>query len=280
MVIEMEQKCRHCLQNSKTRRKRCVNSQTMNIVLLPIGWETHSSPEMGASPQDIINFQVLDNSDILIGVFWTRLGTPTEDYQSGTVEEIEKHILSGKTTMLYFSDRTIKPSAIDREQDDKLKNFKESCYKRGLCSTYDDLDKFKEQLYGHLTNTVNRIQPVTVNHGNMEVSPHKFNEMSVGEIVLLKYAILNTNGEILRTSTFYDGGIIQTHNLKYTEIEDRRKFAKIDSALRGLVLKGLMEKVGIKGQMFKVTGHGYDFADNIQESMLNDYIALIENNDF
>ena len=37
-----------------------VNSQRRNIVLLPVGWETHSSPEMGQSPQDIINDQVLE----------------------------------------------------------------------------------------------------------------------------------------------------------------------------------------------------------------------------
>ena len=37
-----------------------VHSESRNIVLMPIGWESHSSPEMGGSPQDIINKQVLD----------------------------------------------------------------------------------------------------------------------------------------------------------------------------------------------------------------------------
>lgn len=36
-----------------------VHSNTRKIVLLPIGWESHSSPEMGASPQSIINNQIL-----------------------------------------------------------------------------------------------------------------------------------------------------------------------------------------------------------------------------
>ncbi len=43
-----------------------VHSKSRNIVLLPIGWESHSSPEMGGSPQDIINSQILDKCDFLV----------------------------------------------------------------------------------------------------------------------------------------------------------------------------------------------------------------------
>jgi hypothetical protein len=32
-----------------------VNSDMRKIVLLPVAWETHSSPEMGEPPQKIIN---------------------------------------------------------------------------------------------------------------------------------------------------------------------------------------------------------------------------------
>ena len=77
-----------------------VHSESRNIVLMPIGWESHSSPEMGSSAQEITNKQVLDKCDFLVGVFWTRIGTATSEYASGTVEEIEKHISSGKPAML------------------------------------------------------------------------------------------------------------------------------------------------------------------------------------
>jgi hypothetical protein len=43
---------------------------------------------MGAPPQTIINQQVLDKFDLLVGVFWTRVGTSTENHLSGTIEEI------------------------------------------------------------------------------------------------------------------------------------------------------------------------------------------------
>ncbi len=79
-----------------------ANSQRAGVVLLPASWETHAAPRMGDRPQAIINKQVLEASDLLIGVFWTRIGTPTGEAISGTVEEIEDHIKAGKPVMLYI----------------------------------------------------------------------------------------------------------------------------------------------------------------------------------
>src|SRR5215217_949238 len=60
-------------------------------VLMPIGWETHSSPELGGRPQGMINERLLKHCDLLVGILSTRLGTPTGEAASGTVEEIERH---------------------------------------------------------------------------------------------------------------------------------------------------------------------------------------------
>ncbi|MCL1628273.1 DUF4062 domain-containing protein [Roseibaca sp. V10] len=65
-----------------------INAKAAKSVFLPVGWETHSAPDLGGRPQDIINKNVLKHCDFLIGVFWTRLGTPTGEFESGTVEEI------------------------------------------------------------------------------------------------------------------------------------------------------------------------------------------------
>src|SRR5947209_20191450 len=89
-----------------------VHSATKHLVLLPVGWETHASPTMGMEPQAIINQQILRNADLLIGIFWTRIGTATTAYASGTVEEIEEHMKAGKPTMLYFSDAPVPPHAL------------------------------------------------------------------------------------------------------------------------------------------------------------------------
>jgi len=132
-----------------------VHSKKRSIVLLPISWESHSSPEMGDSPQEIINNQILERCDFLVGVFWTRIGTPTNDYSSGTVEEIEKHIESGKPAMLYFSSQPVIMDTIDLKQIAKLKKFKRSCQKRGLYESYDSHADFKEKFNRHLQLKLN-----------------------------------------------------------------------------------------------------------------------------
>ena len=47
-------------------------------VLLPVKWERRTRrPETGVRPQGSINRQVVANSDLLVGMFWTKLGTNT-----------------------------------------------------------------------------------------------------------------------------------------------------------------------------------------------------------
>ena len=71
-----------------------INAESQARVLMPTGWDTHSSPEMGDRAQGIINKQVLKNADLLIAVFWTRIGSPTGKAESGTVEEIEPRLFT------------------------------------------------------------------------------------------------------------------------------------------------------------------------------------------
>src|ERR1043165_67718 len=80
-----------------------IHSAARSVVLLATGWDTHSSPAMGKSAQTEINEQVLRAADLLVCIFWTRIGTPTSQHASGTVEEIEEHLAAHKPLMLYFS---------------------------------------------------------------------------------------------------------------------------------------------------------------------------------
>ena len=109
-----------------------IHSEDRGLVLLPIGWETHSTPELGDRPQATINKQVLADCDLLIAMFWTRIGTPTGASISGTVEEIQEHLRAGKQAMLYFSSAPVRPDSVDEEQYRALKQFKNECYKRRL----------------------------------------------------------------------------------------------------------------------------------------------------
>ncbi|MBA7513389.1 hypothetical protein ES705_05404 [subsurface metagenome] len=128
-----------------------LNSEQFKVSLLPVMWETHSTPEMGSRPQEIINRQLVDTCDILIGAFWTRIGTYTGEAESGTVEEIEKFINAGKPVMLYFSSIPVVPESIDQEQYKRLKNFKAKCMKNGLVKDYSSITELREKIITHLT---------------------------------------------------------------------------------------------------------------------------------
>jgi hypothetical protein len=118
-----------------------VNAEVSNVMLAGIGWETHSSPELGARPQELINKRILKNCDLLIGVFWTRLGTPTGKSSSGTVEEIEEHVAAGKPAMIYFSSKPVAPQSVDAEQFAKVQEIKQKWMPQGLIETYDNLEE-------------------------------------------------------------------------------------------------------------------------------------------
>jgi len=108
---------------------------------------------MGDRPQAIINKQVLKDCDILIAIFWTRLGSPTGVAASGTVEEIEEHIAAGKPAMIYFSSAPVVADSIDPDQYAALKAFKAECQRRGLIEFYDSLADFREKLFSaHFAN--------------------------------------------------------------------------------------------------------------------------------
>ncbi len=89
--------------------------------------------------------RVLRDCDLLVGVFWTRIGTPTGDYPSGTVEEIEEHLKSDKPAMLYFSAVPVVPQSLDLKQYELLSKFKESCKSRGILETYATLTEFRSK---------------------------------------------------------------------------------------------------------------------------------------
>lgn len=244
-----------------------VHSKARNIVLLPIGWESHSSPEMGASPQDIINNQILDKCDLLVGVFWTRIGTQTTEYASGTVEEIEKHIKSEKPAMLYFSSQPVAIDSVDIKQIQELKRFRESCKNRGLYESYDSHADFKEKFYRHLQLKLNDhplFKDITPESITAPVqSTTQFPELTKEARILLKEASLDPHGIVIH-SRYIGGTDIQTNGKNLIGSKERREVARWEAAIEELVNEELLVERGHKGEIFEVSNLGYQLADMIE----------------
>jgi len=131
------------------------NSADRKVVLLPLRWETHSAPGMGR-PQGRIN-RIVDECDLAIGVFWTKVGTPTGSFDSGTLEEIDRVKSAGKPVMLYFSEEPIPPRSIELDQLSKLIAYKNGLKQQALFEIFTDLNDFGDKLRRQLDIEVRRL---------------------------------------------------------------------------------------------------------------------------
>jgi nucleoside 2-deoxyribosyltransferase len=128
-----------------------LNSKESGKVLLPVMWESHSAPSMADRAQAVINDQVVRSCDMLIGAFWTRLGSPTGKEDSGTVEEIKWFLKQKKPVMLYFSKAHVDPDALDTSQFEALKAFKKDLTSKGLLEQYSSIDDLSQKLMRQIT---------------------------------------------------------------------------------------------------------------------------------
>jgi len=112
-----------------------TNACSRGVVLLPWRWERDAVPIQGGHPQALINAQGVDESDIVIGLFGSRLGSPTLAAVSGTVEEIGRAEAAGKPVHLYFSTAPLAHD-VDTMQLDGLRELKRELQGRGLLGEF------------------------------------------------------------------------------------------------------------------------------------------------
>ncbi len=133
-------------------------SKNLNLRLDVIKWETDVYPGFGGYAQDVINNQINDEYDVFIAIFWSKIGSPTQIAESGTIEEFErayKRYTENKSSvdiMVYIKDQAIPPSKMDFDQLQKIQKLKERLgEKGGLYWTFDSTEDFESLLRGHLS---------------------------------------------------------------------------------------------------------------------------------
>ncbi len=133
-------------------------SKNLNLRLDLIKWETDTYPGFGDYSQDVINKQITDEYDVFIAIFWSKIGSPTQIADSGTMEEFDrayqkfKENKSSIDILVYFKDQAIPPSKMDFEQLQKLHELKTRLgEKGGLYWTFDSTEDFESLLRGHLS---------------------------------------------------------------------------------------------------------------------------------
>ncbi len=126
-------------------------SDTLGVMVQTRHWKTSSYSQSGGKPQDLLNEQFVNDCDAAVAVFWTRFGTPTDRYESGTEEEIEIMLDAGRQVFMYFSDKPFSPSKIDSDQYAKIMSFRDKYKDKGIYFMYDSNDEFRKLFFSHLT---------------------------------------------------------------------------------------------------------------------------------
>ncbi|HED31039.1 MAG TPA: NACHT domain-containing protein, partial [Prosthecochloris aestuarii] len=133
-----------------------LHKEREQLDLIPVMWELDAWPENGDGVQETINRQLdIGNCDAVIGIFWTRIGTPTKVASGGAVEEIGLLEKAGKPVMLYFSAARPPRYGLDYGQLQQVDEYMADCQKKGyLTWEYQDPADFEEQLRAHLHKMV------------------------------------------------------------------------------------------------------------------------------
>ena len=237
-----------------------LHAEQSGTVLLPIHWATNSYPEQGAHPQTLLNGQLASKSDMLIGIFGARVGTPTEKSQSGTIEEIEEHIKAGKPVMLFFRKQN-DTSTIPASEIEKLQSFKHNVEKRCLYREYDSPPSFEATFTNALelflaNNWLTEPKPKDLTHNSIELSQEEIN-------VLKAWAESNAPSA---HSTVYKGGeVLIIGDLSY-DVKEGRELVQWRRFFKKLEQAGFIERYKFNRQgnpVYQLLSPAYDYIDKL-----------------
>jgi len=140
-----------------------LNKSDVKIEL--VKWETHANPGVEDYSQKVINTDIGDDYDIFIGLMWSKFGTRTQEYGSGTEEEFNnaytkyKVFSSSVKIMFYFKQAPIQFDKIDTESIISIRNFKSSLGDKGvLYWDYNTIEEFQKLLRIQLTRKIQELQ--------------------------------------------------------------------------------------------------------------------------
>ena len=104
----------------------------------------------------MINSQIGDEYDIFLGILWTRFGSKTLNYESGTEEEFYRALERSQQAdkvhiMMYFNIEGVPLDSLDIEQYSKVRAFQKQIAELGCYYfTYVSSENFKNDLRAHL----------------------------------------------------------------------------------------------------------------------------------
>lgn len=247
-----------------------AHSISRAVLIEPVRVETHARLVQGGHPQDIINGQLLKQCDILLAIFWHRLGTPTEKANSGTIQEIvEFSDLKGPDrVILMFCDRSL-PNDVDIQQLEAVRKFRRQGSDKGLYKTFSDTAEFSRLFSQQLTMAMNALLS---NEEAVNLLPERETKLVPlpEACTLAAAASLDQYGHVI-VSGSNAGTRYQANGIVYSKGNDGRSEARWKAGFLQLVKQGFLENK--QSGVIRLTSEGYTFADTLWQLLLLRRIA-------
>jgi SAM-dependent methyltransferase len=148
------------------------------VYFQPVNWTWHgaSEVEQGQRPQSLITRQIVNDSDCLIALFWTRLGTPSGGFASGTVEEIMEFLQHYKPVAIFV--RTERPGNskhFNAEEFARLQGHLKEIKKFSVALEYENSADLTDLISKQLTFLASKLSPrlIPVEKGVPEASAYE-----------------------------------------------------------------------------------------------------------
>lgn len=127
------------------------NAASLGIVFLPLLWERDTIPEVSDRPQGAVNRQLVEKADATIAIFWSRLGSPTGEAESGTVEEVESGISDGRPVLIYFCEQPFPQEIVTPSELERLAQWRTAIQGKALIHTFVSEEELAQKLFVALT---------------------------------------------------------------------------------------------------------------------------------
>ncbi len=161
----------------------------LGITIKTRHWSKSSYAQSGGKPQALLNEQFVNKCDAAVAIFWTKFGSPTDEYGSGTEEEIEIMLQSNKQVFMFFCDKPISPSQMNEDGYIKVQAFREKYKDRGIYFTYSSDEEFKKLFFAQLSLHF--------------LSDKKVKEATVNNVSDLKLMGIDEHGKLLEEASVY-----------------------------------------------------------------------------
>ena len=176
--------------------------------------------------------------------------------------------------MLYFSKQLGNSDAFDQDQYAKLERLKKNYESRGLYDIYDSDSDLKDKFYRQLEIKVNEHEIFQFRREEMnsglgpEELDSRISQLSDTAKIILKAVSQDSQGLIWCYANA-SGTFIQTEDnmpqgKNIIPDQDSRIVAQWRAALNELTTANLLEEINDRGEIFRITYHGYNVADIIE----------------